>query len=254
MGRSLFSQKINPEPAIREVLQQGPEHHSSYTTWSIWNAFDPDSDDFFKDAEYEAFIEPAQYSGTQVLVDDHMPPLLEDPESGSSSSDDSDSNPASPMAVGSDDPASLLAGTREWAMSSDIPAQGSSELTGATPAAAAAPPLHYSVPDQTGNRVPSTPLPVFPGRHFRNVSADIPVDTEMPEFASSPLSSSPFVSTPSPAPSVSPLLYNWHRRFIATSPSLSREPVGPLTNPTARMSLTRIPPAPARVRIEGFTV
>lgn len=255
MGRALFSQKFTPEPAIRTEPDPGLVPHPLYSKWSVWNDFDPDSDEFFKDAEYEAFIEPTV---NVVPADDDMPPLLDDAESSSSSSDGSDTDRTSLMAVGSDDPATLIATAypslpRRWSNLDDSTSTSTGSITPAEPVSpvAEAPPVH-DVPDDTSSRAPSAPLPVFSNHHLRGFS-DLTLDAEIIESAGSPPLSSSFMSTPSPATSVSPLLYNW-RRFIGNSPSAPRGPVGPLSNTAARMSLSRIPPVPARVRIEGFSV
>ncbi|TFK60237.1 hypothetical protein BDN72DRAFT_850692 [Pluteus cervinus] len=57
MGRALFSKSY---PATTPTVRSEPEPilETSYEKWSRWN-FDPDSDEFFHDAEYEAFIDPA---------------------------------------------------------------------------------------------------------------------------------------------------------------------------------------------------
>jgi hypothetical protein len=118
MGRALFSQNYSSAPAVRE--EPDPSNsalHVPCENWSVSNQFDPDSEDFFRDAQLEHFIdgpiEPDSVTEAPHVV------VLEDVRDGSSSpssasSDDStdvfsDDND-SPMAVGTDDPASLLAG------------------------------------------------------------------------------------------------------------------------------------------------
>ena len=88
--------RIEPEPTV-DLCEK----------YSLWNRFDPDSDDFFQDAEYEAFIDPAQYQREQeeaVQAD----AATEGSESSESSSSDRGSDRGSPMAVGSDDPTILI--------------------------------------------------------------------------------------------------------------------------------------------------
>ncbi|OCH91517.1 hypothetical protein OBBRIDRAFT_792229 [Obba rivulosa] len=57
MGRPLFSHQYQT-PAVRVEPEQPP----TYEKWTYWNAFDPDSDEFFEseDAVYEAFVDPSQ--------------------------------------------------------------------------------------------------------------------------------------------------------------------------------------------------
>jgi hypothetical protein len=101
MGRSLFSHstvppvKIQPAPTV--ILCE---------KWTTWNRFDPDSEDFFQDAEYEAFIDPAQYQREQEEL---VAVAQTDAATEISDSSDGSSDHGSPMAVGSDDPAILLA-------------------------------------------------------------------------------------------------------------------------------------------------
>ncbi|KZT21601.1 hypothetical protein NEOLEDRAFT_1150623 [Neolentinus lepideus HHB14362 ss-1] len=59
MGRPLFSGVYrNSTPVVR--VEPEPVY-PTYGKWSQWNAFDPDSDEFFEsdDAVYEAFVDPA---------------------------------------------------------------------------------------------------------------------------------------------------------------------------------------------------
>ncbi|KAF8874455.1 hypothetical protein CPB84DRAFT_1797441, partial [Gymnopilus junonius] len=105
MGRSLYSQAYPPTaPAIRTE----PEPKADVCErWTVLNRFDPDSEDFFQDAEYEAFIDPAQLAREQAEM-----VVLAAAEGNSDTSESSDSgvsDQGSPMAVGSDDPAILIA-------------------------------------------------------------------------------------------------------------------------------------------------
>ena len=101
MGRSLFSQSYATMPAVRIEPEPTVDLCEKY---SSWNRFDPDSDDFFQDAEYEAFIDPAQYQRELVAVAE-----ADAAAEGSESSESSNSDRGSPMAVGSDDPTILIA-------------------------------------------------------------------------------------------------------------------------------------------------
>ncbi|KAI0044815.1 hypothetical protein FA95DRAFT_213556 [Auriscalpium vulgare] len=58
MGRTLSSAS---RPAIATVVSPAPDAHiPSYANWSYQNAWDPDSDEFFEDAVYEAFLIPGE--------------------------------------------------------------------------------------------------------------------------------------------------------------------------------------------------
>lgn len=106
MGRSLFSQSYSTMPAVRIEPEPTVDPCEKY---SLWNRFDPDSDDFFQDAEYEAFIDPVQYQREQEELVAVARADAEDLASSESSNSDPDSDRGSPMAVGSDDPTILIA-------------------------------------------------------------------------------------------------------------------------------------------------
>ncbi|KAJ7187914.1 hypothetical protein C8R46DRAFT_1205144 [Mycena filopes] len=57
MGRALFSERYGSK-ARAAVVRVDPE--PVYSNWSVHNAFDPDSDEFFSNAVYEAFVEPGE--------------------------------------------------------------------------------------------------------------------------------------------------------------------------------------------------
>ena len=108
MGRSLFSQSYSTMPAVRIEPEPTVDLCEKY---SLWNRFDPDSDDFFQDAEYEAFIDPVQYQRDQeeLVAVTQADATTEGSESSESSNSDRGSDRGSPMAVGSDDPTILIA-------------------------------------------------------------------------------------------------------------------------------------------------
>ncbi|KAH9832610.1 uncharacterized protein C8Q71DRAFT_777294 [Rhodofomes roseus] len=87
MGRPLFSQ-YHQTPAVRVEPEQ-PQ--PACEKWTYWNAFDPDSDEFFErdDAVYEAFV---PQDGTALP----QPPTLMDMPLSSSSSEASSSGRGSP--------------------------------------------------------------------------------------------------------------------------------------------------------------
>lgn len=135
MGRPLFSESYSTS-TVRTEPQQTPATSPgaiSYEKWNRWNAFDPDSDEFFnrEDAVYEAFLDPADaarmqaeeealamaMSGVQreILQPESVNDILtreladrsDDSSSSSSSSEGNISGRGSPMAVGSDDSAGM---------------------------------------------------------------------------------------------------------------------------------------------------
>ncbi|CAA7269225.1 unnamed protein product [Cyclocybe aegerita] len=118
MGRALFSQQV--KAASAPAVRTEPEPKVDVCErWGAWNRFDPDSEDFFQDAEYEAFIDPAQLQrqlprdlSTMIAGGD-----IDISDSSDSSDSSSDSEQGSPMAVGPDDPAILMTGS--WSVESE---------------------------------------------------------------------------------------------------------------------------------------
>ncbi|KAJ3487543.1 hypothetical protein NLJ89_g11702 [Agrocybe chaxingu] len=118
MGRALFSQQV--KAASAPAVRTEPEPKVDVCErWGAWNRFDPDSEDFFQDAEYEAFIDPAQIQrqlpqdlSTMIAGGD-----IDISDSSDSSDSSSDSEQGSPMAVGPDDPAILMTGS--WSVESE---------------------------------------------------------------------------------------------------------------------------------------
>jgi len=118
MGRALFSQRYLPgAAACDELLPAVPPLGAPCQRWGPCNQFDPDSEDFFKNAQLEQFLDglfdsPAWTLGRTspphpaVVGDTNPSPTT---TTSSNDSDDSLSDAhQSPMAVGADDPASLL--------------------------------------------------------------------------------------------------------------------------------------------------
>ncbi|KII85926.1 hypothetical protein PLICRDRAFT_56407 [Plicaturopsis crispa FD-325 SS-3] len=69
MGRPLFSKTCKPAP--RAEPEPTPAATAvSYKKWTPWDAFDPDSDEFFQSPEavYEAFLSPAEVAASRSQV------------------------------------------------------------------------------------------------------------------------------------------------------------------------------------------
>lgn len=78
MGRPLFSQAYaTASPAVRVE----PEPAQQYERWTYWNPFDPDSDEFFANAEVETPVEVVQGDDARNLTS----PVVVEVESSSSS-------------------------------------------------------------------------------------------------------------------------------------------------------------------------
>ncbi|PBK99682.1 hypothetical protein ARMGADRAFT_1008199 [Armillaria gallica] len=233
---------------------------------------DKNSDDFFEDAQYEAFITYEQEQEQEQSDVGNTPAL-----SRESSMEDT----SSPMAVGSDDPAAMLADaidSGEWDQSlsgaaidadADVESEHQWRRVGDLPIWTLANTRFVSDP-------PTSSLPPFlPPSSLRNSTTASDLDDDEPAtpprrsvtiapitIPNEPSSSSPVTPdgpltppnvtfslsslTPSPAPSVTPRVYRW-----TASPS-QHETSGPLTNPSARMSHARI--VPARIRLPTFAV
>ncbi|TRM57919.1 hypothetical protein BD626DRAFT_574065 [Schizophyllum amplum] len=137
MGRALYSSRSTKaarqpqaetrqqQAATDDAQAQGPGTDASlavpepavavYEKWSPMNPFDPDSDDFFLDAEYEAFVDEEHAQPPSAVRVEILPQRNASPISSGSSSaasedgDREDGAHSSPMAIGVD-PATLLAG------------------------------------------------------------------------------------------------------------------------------------------------
>lgn len=261
MGRTLFSQAY-AAPAVRTE----PEPQFDICErWSVWNRFDPDSETFFQDAEYEAFIDPVQLEREAAAL------ATEAAADSSDSSDGSVSDSGSPMAVGSDDGVAIisdvLAAEAEWVTRRGSAAEPRSPSSLDIPPFF--PPSFLREPTPSPNSPTSSEAPRSPiVRRTVNISP-ISVSSERliqvdrspsPDFP--PLPSTPppqpreqpdALFSMSPPPSVTPRFYSWQHHPIPalpSSPSQARgNRDGPLTNPRARMSFARIDSAPARIRI-----
>lgn len=273
MGRALFSSVYCSAPAVATPTPfADTPYEKMYEKWSIFNQFDPDSDDFFEDAQYEAFITDEQEQEQEQSDVGNTPAL-----SRESSMEDR----SSPMAVGSDDPAAMLADaidSGEWDPSlsgaaidadADVENEHQWRRVGDLPIWAIANTRFVSDP-------PTSSLPPFlPPSSLRNSTTASDLDDDEPAtpprrsvtiapitIPNEPSSSSPVTPdgpltppnvtfslsslTPSPAPSVTPRVYRW-----TASPS-QHESSGPLTNPSARMSHARI--VSARIHLPTFAV
>lgn len=301
MGRALFSQNYTSAPAVRTEPEPTVD---PFTKWSKWNAFDPDSDEFFDNAVDELFIDTEEYRQEQERIS-----LLPDGGTGSPvSSESSGSDRGSPMAVGSDDPAVLIADAyssvdweqrflavgpadAEWRRARDE--RQHSDTIGYP---RLSPLLASRAPRYIGAEAGDNPRPgrinrsrsatmsggtAYPPSSLRNsttateISDDppaspqtvtvnitpmtIPIEPSTPSHVMTPWPPTPYEATqtmfsPSPAPAVTPRIYSWNHRPLPrspTSPSSSHGSSGPLTNPSARMSLPRISIGPTRVHVQN---
>ncbi|KAF8075129.1 proline-rich protein [Lyophyllum atratum] len=294
MGRALFSSLYTASPAV--AVRTEPEYVDlDVEKWSISNRFDPESDEFNRDAQREVFTDTEAYRQEREAM---RALVAETGAESSESSEASDSDRGSPMAVGSDDPALLIADAYsnvDWeprwlagGTSSDWIGRRGSAAEGASDQARL---LRVSRPRSA---TVSTGPVFLPPSSLRNSTTATEIETEasiapphsptarralnitpisIPNEPSSPSPVSPLspstptdnlyaremhsMLTPSPPPSVTPHIYTWQHRLalaVPTSPLGGQSTAGPLTNPSARMSLARINIAPARIRIQNAAV
>ncbi|KAG7444981.1 uncharacterized protein BT62DRAFT_933393 [Guyanagaster necrorhizus] len=278
MGRALFSSIYHSAPAVATPIPfADTPYEKTYENWSIFNQFDPDSDDFFEDAQYEAFITDEQ----------EQEQVSERSDVGSTPALSRESNMedrGSPMAVGSDDPAAMLADaieSGEWDQSlseatiegdADVendpqwrrvgdfaiwtrPVLASTRFVSDTPAPSLPPFLppsslrNSTTASDLDDDEPATPprrsVTIAPITIPREPSSPSPVTPDGPLTPpDAPFSLSSLA--PSPAPTVTPRVYRW------TALPSQRDSSGPLTNPSARMSHARI--VPAHIRLPTFAV
>ncbi|KAF7974683.1 hypothetical protein HWV62_11447 [Athelia sp. TMB] len=272
MGRPLYSAAYST-PAVRTAPESVPSAVPA-ERWSRWGSFDPDSDEFFEsdDAVYEAFIDPADLVQTSqprpasesigVFVEREMERAYSPVES--LSSDSTVSGRASPMAEGPDDPAAMVAdayySTQPSARRPVPPHRSNSNWTSGTtvdqpPRSWSPPPVtdssdpraaHFNEQRRVRNRVAVSPRTFIPPR------ASIENDTTPPPPAREVLTPVDNPS-PSPAPAVTPHPYSWNAYSAARSIPESPTPApryhdSPLTNPSARISIPHLSPAPLRIR------
>jgi len=216
MGRSLFSQTYVAEPLVRSEPEPKVDICERY---SLWNRFDPDSDDFFQNAQYEAFIDPVDARDAVALA-------LRASESSSDTSSDatiSEQGSPSPMAVGSDDPALLISDAfthrdeRNWEATAVEPVIPTS-LARMRRASI------ESTPSMLSSRSPSPPATPALGAPI--------LQRRQPSRS----------STPALPPALVPALF-----FRPTIVRADRD--GPLTNPHARISLANIDTAPVPITV-----
>ena len=255
MGRPLFSSR--PEPAVR--VEPEPQH-PTIQKWSYWNAFDPDSDEFFEndDAVYEAFIDPADR--IQIPRDPPVPRTVVDVDI-SSSSEASSSGRGTPMevedtedpeartrfgrtttggirvrsrtaaldaaldAVPRENPVLRYLSTLDEAPSSPQTEPETREAPEARPVIRERVVTYLDLPQEQSR----TPSPEPDMRALRSFPAT-PVRPSTPPAQMTPL------FAPSPPPSVTPRLYNWSTLTASATP----HPASPLTNRDARMSVAHI--------------
>ena len=175
MGRALFSLTYAaPDPAVRTEPEPEVE---PYSRWSIWNRFDPDSDEFFQDAEYEAFIDPVNIQRQRALVTLEPSSDSDRTAESSDSGDSSDSDQASPVVPSSEIPVVLggrLYNNRplprtytqdtQWTERSSSPASYVSSSTSLLP-------VHSPVSPQSPDILDSPPF--IPPLSFRQRTLDI---------------------------------------------------------------------------------
>ncbi|KAG6840570.1 hypothetical protein C0991_005759 [Blastosporella zonata] len=299
MGRALFSTLYTSPVAVRiepDILQQADIPRCE--KWSISNPFDPDSDEFYESATREVFTDTEAWRQEQEAVRELLAAQAEGGIEIPTSSEASENDTGSPMAVGSDDPALLIAGAvvypmdANWTPPSPMgkPNRNTETLKQAqlsilpddTPEnyhslrvighrrSSTASSIGYIPPSPQAAPATAAPAPISPPRSptLRRAHAIIPIS--IPNELSSPSPTSPVspstptddlfhremmsMLTPSPVPSVTPHIYNWHMTPLVSPSSPLDNMAGPLTNPNARMSLARLNIAPTRIRAQNAAV
>lgn len=260
MGRPLFSHS-HANPAVRVEPEQA---QPAYEKWSYWNAFDPDSEEFFADAEDERVrpLEQGDLRGEPELVED----------SNSSSSEGSSSGRETP--VFADDSLSIeeinLEARRRAAERVPLitPSRAvNADSRGPVPEDGQ---TYRAVHSRFGYAVHTSPIvPIFePRRPYQLSRSPSPPHVPRAEIAIEPVAlsrpaptrSAPIAiparpstppnqtsysyGTPSPAPSVTPRLYTWRPPALSAAAS----PGSPLPNRSARMSAAHISPSAITVQ------
>jgi len=96
MGRPLFSQSYYSTAAVVQVEPDDDKPAAEQPVcerWTYWKPFDPDSDEFFANEVYEAFVDPIE----NAQGDRGPSPVVEESSGSSSSEDDSMSGRGTPI-------------------------------------------------------------------------------------------------------------------------------------------------------------
>ncbi|KAG5725063.1 hypothetical protein E4T56_gene12414 [Termitomyces sp. T112] len=259
MGRALFS-TIYTQPVAVRTEPDVPDHSDlpRCEKWSISNPFDPDSDEFYKSATREVFTDTEAWRNEQAALRELLTAqAVRASIESSSSSEASESDSGSPMAVGSDDPAQLIADAfpdSDWASQLGAPADMATITRSQLRATRRS--LGFIPPSAEELATPSPPQsPIF----RRTVPITPIIIPNEPSSHSPPSPATPAdnvvvsMLTPSPAPHV----YAWRPTPLAAPPSplasLSN-PAGPLTNPGARLSFVSLNVRPTIVRAQNAAV
>lgn len=260
MGRPLFSSTYDA-PAVRVEPEQT---QPAYEKWSYWNPFDPDSEEFFADAEDERVrpLEQEDVRGASALVEDVS----------SGSSDGTSSGRETPLFADSNlsvEELNLqerrrraleqadLDGFTDGETRTPLPDDGQTYravhsrvgyTTFSPPRAATS---YVRTPyraeqlsrSPSPTRVPHTEVAIEP------MSVSRPAPTRSAPIAIPARPSTPpnqianSYGTPSPAPSVTPRLYTWRAPALPVA-----SPGSPLPNRGARMSVAHISPSAVSVQ------
>lgn len=224
MGRPLFSQSYySPAAVIRVEPDDTPTAEQPVCErWTYWKPFDPDSEEFFVNEVYEAFIDPIN----DAPGDRGPSPVVEESSSSGSSEDESMSGRGTPIGDGAADRAGvqdegdnvgirLREGQFEAVVIRRVNEESEERLRREL--------------NQIGPRT-IVPIPITVNRAHR---AHPPTPTTPPPLSTPPSASTPlFSATPSPAPDATPRLYSWRELASPTR--------GPSVNPTPRRSLSHV--------------
>jgi len=288
MGRALYSTRYTS--VVEPVIAEPAEHHppTPYSRWSkVTNNFDPDSEEFFVDAQYEAFVDPNSLPPHQLDSRASSPAVFSDISSSSASSEDGG-------AVGSGeseetDPALLMARVArsdpEWATTilrlgrAMDQRQNRPRVTAANVTSAPQPlrvsngstrPITTSLSPDEETNIDRNFEQWFNQGARREVDSATPTGQDTPTVRAAAAPSTPM---PIPPPMVRgggahiapEVLMGTPQSFQMTPPSpvsvsprllsWGRTPAsvrggGPLSSSSARVSVSAVPVA--RVRVQGF--
>ncbi|KAF7308938.1 hypothetical protein MKEN_01094300 [Mycena kentingensis (nom. inval.)] len=235
MGRALLSKRYGstataaatqtPQPTVVD-----PEP-VQYDKWSISNRFDPESDEFWANAQWETFIDREEVPHVEN-------PVLDDVFLSESSSESSSSGRGTPEADSDSDAGRDAASTTPslplWNVGDQLLAQIQQLATVHAEAGG-------DIITVRADAQEPVPVPVLQN--------GVSVEPATPPSQTIALPSTPpmtHVLSPSPAPTVTPRIYVWNRAAPGSpgSPSVryTHPAAGPLTNPSARQSFAHITP------------
>ena len=247
MGRALFSTIYHTAPAVHEEPEAEPADVPGYGTWGQRNKFDPDSDEFFDGAEYEAFLLDEDLSDQSVPALTHSSHMAvgEDPAAALYAASQTQRSRVFRLSAPQETPYRIIgARTHSGAEQSDVQASTRILLDRANATSVPVGDAEEEPLTANGRSGASLTLPIdIPGTSTPSSGSESSAPATPPQAFSFGSLGTPqsYGFSMSPPPAESPRIYTWGRNArYSGSPGSASSTRGPLTNPSARASFPRI--------------